>query len=439
MPTNKKRSIEEMDVAVKTKKSKTASMKTSITLISKSKPETINEINDKLKQIIADKFDTLLKTTEVKKGSELEQQIQDTIIDHLNSRNIVFEPSSLKAEIIRNFMLGLSGYGILQPLMDDDEVEDIYIYAPDKIYVLKNGKKYRSDIKFESSEKLKAFIDNILGRINRSVNTKNPIEDGRMPDGSRVAVSADVLSPNGYTMNIRRFPKERMTLDKLVSINSIDKETKELLIKVIKSRMNFIVSGGTSSGKTTMLNAMAQYIDETDNITSIEDNIELQLNKEFWLQLETRKANIEGENEINMEDLLVHILRRSPDRIIVGEIRSGEVADTFLNAIQTGHDGTCATIHANNTERCRSRMVKLASVASNQPFKACLDDFNHSINVVIQLKRDNFLCRRVCQSVDFIKENGDIVNLVKYDRDNDKYIHNVLPKEMVEIFDDYGL
>ncbi len=410
-----------------------------IKVISKDNKESIDMINDLIREFIAERYENELKVIDVAKGSKLESDIYDTLVDYLNSSEFIFKPASLKAKIIRNFMLGLSGYGILEPLMQDDEIEDIYIYAPDKIYYLKNGIKYRSDISFETKEKLKAFIDNTLAKINRTINNKNPIEDGRLNDGSRVAVSSENLSPNGNTINIRKFRKERITLDTLLKYGSIDEKMKELLINIIKSRMNFLVSGGTSSGKTTMLNAMAQYIDPMDNVTSIEDNIELQLNREFWLQLETRKANIEGEGEIKMEDLLVHLLRRSPDRIIVGEIRSGAVADTFMNAIQTGHDGTCATIHANDPERCRSRMCKLSSVASGQPFKAAQDDFDHSINIIIQLKRDEVLRKRICTSIDFVNENGKLSNLVRYDRESNSFIHSAYPEALIKRFKEYGI
>lgn len=429
------RFYEEMDLVTQ---QRAAEVRPDIFLVSKKHPETIDALNSELRDEIASKFEAELKTTEVTQGSDLERNIQQTITDYLNERNVIFEPKSLKAETIRNFMLTLSGYGVLQPLMDDDGIEDIYIFGPDKIWYLKNGQKYRSDIKFESSEKLKAYIDNLFGRISRNVNNKTPIEDGRMPDGSRIAVSADVLSPNGYTMNIRKFRKERITLDKLVELKEIDEETKEFLIKVIKARLNFLISGGTSSGKTTILNAMAQYIDEMDNVATIEDNIELQLNREFWLQLEARKANIEGEGEVTMEDLLVHLLRRSPDRIIVGEVRTGGVADTFLNAIQTGHDGTCATIHANNAERCRSRMTKLASVGSNQPFKAAQDDFDHSIDVIIQLKKSEVLKRRVLESVDYVQDDGKLINIIRYDYDKNEWIHSPLPEVLEKRFKDYG-
>lgn len=428
----------QMDIAL-SDKAKSLNGRTSVLVITKDDAESIDAINDRIRELIAEKYESELKTIDVAKGSKLESDIYNTLIDYLNKPEFIFSPVALKAEVIRNFMLGLSGYGILQPLMDDDGIEDIYIYAPDKIYYLKNGRKYRSDICFETPEKLKAFIDNTLGRINRTINNKNPIEDGRLPDGSRIAVSAEVLSPNGNTINIRKFRKERITLDSLVEYGSIDERMKDLLVKIIESRMNFLVSGGTSSGKTTMLNAMAQYIDPTDNVTTIEDNIELQLNREFWLQLETRKANIEGNGEIRMEDLLIHLLRRSPDRIVVGEIRSGAVADTFMNAIQTGHDGTCATIHANNPERCRSRMCKLASVASGQPFKTAQDDFDHSINIIIQLKRDEVLHKRICTSIEFVQENGKLYNLVHFDRNTMSFVHNEYPPELKTRFREYGL
>ena len=431
-----KQLFEEMDLTLKGKSQEE-------TLIVKpDNSASLNQLDNELKKHIALEFDDEIKDKEIQKGSKLEADIKASIIDYLNTANIEFEPKSFKAKAVENFMLGLSGYGVLQPLMDDDEIEDIYIYAPNKIWYLKKGEKYLSDISFESKEKLKAFMDNVLGRISKSINNKTPIEDGRLPDGSRIAVSAETLSPQGYTMSIRKFRKKRITLDELIKLGEIDEETKQILIDIINSRMNFLVSGGTSSGKTTILNAMSQYIDPMDNVCSIEDNIELQLNREFWLQLETRKANLEDKNEITMADLLKHLLRRSPDRIIVGEIRDPAVADTFLNAIQTGHDGCCATIHANDADRCKARVSKLSAVGSEQPFAAAIDDFNHSINIIIQLKKDERLKRRVLYSIDWVEPVDDtnkknLINIVKFNSDTGKWDHNPMPESMQKRIDDY--
>jgi pilus assembly protein CpaF len=401
--------------------------------------DNVSELNEKLKSVIAEKYDRELKTVEITRGSELEKNIRNSIIDYINENNIIFRTNNLKLKVIEDFMIGLSGYGILQPLMDDDEIEEIYVYAPDKIWYLKDGKNVLSDIRFDSSEKLKSYIDNALGRIGRTLNNANPIEDGRLPDGSRIAVSASTLSPNGYTMNIRKFRKERITLDRMIEFGSMDEEIKKLLVAIINARLNFLVSGGTASGKTTLLNAMSQYIPENENVESVEDNIELQLNREFWLQLETRKANLEGEGEITMADLLVHILRRSPERIIVGEIRTPQVADTFMNAIQTGHDGVCATIHANDPKRCRARMSKLASTANNTPYNSNLDDFDHSIHIIIQMKRDEIARKRVITSIDFVSDNSQMINLVEYNRKDDRFIHKKLPQELKELFYERGV
>lgn len=428
--------LEEMDLVIQDKP------KENHFIVREDDIDSLNKLDNDLKNLIASKFQNVINQSEVKRGSELETSIKEAIIDYLNESSIEFQPKNLKARVVENFILGLSGYGVLQPLMDDDEIEDIYIYAPDKIWYLKGGEKYLSDVKFDSKEKLKSFMDNVLARISKSINNKNPIEDGRLPDGSRVAVSGDVLSPQGYTMSIRKFRKKRIELDDLVKLGEIDEETKEILIDVIKSRMNFLISGGTSSGKTTILNAMSQYIDPMDNVCTIEDNIELQLNRDFWLQLETRKANLEGNNEVKMADLLKHLLRRSPDRIIVGEIRDPQVADTFLNAIQTGHDGTCATIHANDAKRCKARVSKLASVGSEQPFDAAIDDFNHSINIIIQLKKDEKLKRRVLYSVDWVEPVEDtkkmnLVNIVRFDTETGTWIHNPLPESMRKRINEY--
>lgn len=432
MARRKNQHYEEMDYAL------SKPIKTLATVVRAEDKDLIQTMNTELKAIIASNFGNKIKVTEISKGSELEKDIYNTVVEYFNEQNFVFEPIALKAEIINNFVQSLSGFGAIQPLMDDDEIEEIYVYAPDKIYYLKNGAKYLSDVKFDSPERLKGFIDNVLGRINRTVNTKSPIEDGRLPDGSRVAVSTGALSPNGDTINIRKFRKRLLTLDDMVENKTMDEKTKELLIQIINSSSNFLVSGGTASGKTTLLNAMAQFIPGGENVTSIEDNIELQLNREFWLQLETRKANIEGEGEVTMEDLLVHLLRRSPDRIVLGEVRTGKVADTLMNAIQTGHDGTCATIHANNIERCRARMCKLASVSSGQPFKATCDDFDHSIQFVVQMSRDAILKRRVITEIGFI-ETGKIYYLVKFNRETETFEHYPYPESLKQLFNERGV
>lgn len=278
MNENKKIQLEEMDASLEFEKKKNDR---EFLVINVDDKKAIDNINEKLKLHIAKVFEKELKSEEIKQGSKLEQNIKKEAIDFINNEKVSFNPVSLKADIINNFILSLSGYGILQPLMDDDEIEEIYIYAPDNIRYMKHGKIQKTDIAFENEDKLKSFIDNVLSRINRNLNIKNPIEDGRLPDGSRIAVSAAVLSPNGYTCNIRKFRKERIHLDTLVELGSIDEKTKELLIAIVKAKLNYIVSGGTASGKTTLLNAMAEYIPADENVESVEDNIELQLNRDF--------------------------------------------------------------------------------------------------------------------------------------------------------------
>lgn len=436
--------LEEMNLSSQHEKNKNDS---DVLVVKYDDKDALDKIQNLIKAHIASKFETVLKTTEITPGSELEKQIRDEVVVFVNNSKTIFEPRTLKADVINNFMLSLSGYGILQPLMDDDLIEEIYIYAPDNIRYLKGGKNIKSDIKFESEDKLKSFIDNVLSRINRNVNIKNPIEDGRLPDGSRIAVSASVLSPNGYTCNIRKFRKERIHLDTLVEMNSISPQMKELLIAIVKAKLNYIVSGGTASGKTTLLNAMSEYIPEDENVESVEDNIELQLNRDFWLQLETRKANLEGTGEITMNDLLVHLLRRSPQRIIVGEIRTGAVADTFMNAIQTGHDGTCATVHANNPTRCRSRIAKIASVASGQPFKSAIDDFDHSIHIIVQLKKSELLNRRVVTNITYVPDNNSekgekLQDLMWFDFKEKEFKaipYEDYPQDLKELFEEWNI
>ena len=304
------------------------------------------KLNEKLRLAVAQEFEEDILEGNVSLSSQVNKKIREYITKYVNDNDYDFEDNQLKIEFIEEFIVNFSGYGILQPLMDDDDIEEIYILGHDKIYYKRKGVTYLSPIKFQSKVRLKSFLDNLLALINRQINTMNPIEDARLPDGSRVAISGDAISPQGFTFNIRKFRREGIKLDDLIEYKTLNESMKDFLIKAIQSKCSIAVSGGTASGKTTLLNALCRYIDDKEFVISLEDNIELQLNREFWLELETRKPNLEKQGEVSMFDLQKHTLRRSPDRIIIGEIRDGSVANETFNAINTGHDGCMWSIHA---------------------------------------------------------------------------------------------
>lgn len=395
------------------------------------------KLNEKLRLAVAQEFEEDILEGNVSLSSQTNKQIREFITKYVNDRDYEFEDNQLKIEFIEDFIINFSGYGILQPLMDDDAIEEIYTLGPDKIYYKRQGVTYLSPIKFQSKARMKSFLDNLLAIINRQINTMNPIEDARLPDGSRVAISGDAISPQGFTFNIRKFRKEGISLDDLIELATLNEPMKEFLIKAIQSKCSISVSGGTSSGKTTLLNALGHYIDDSEFIITLEDNIELQLNKKFWLQLETRKANLENQGEITMFDLQKHTLRRSPDRIIYGEIRDGSVANEAFNAINTGHDGCLWSIHANTPELCRKRMSKLASEHNHQPIESCIDDFNASVDLIVQIKKYEKVNRRIITQIcSPDPETGKMITIFDYDPEKDNWAINPLPNRISSRFNE---
>lgn len=393
-----------------------------------------------IKNAVSKEFNDVLLNEKITMGSDVTQKIKRFVTEFLNQNDYEFENANDQVKFIGDFIINFSGYGVLQPLIDDEAIEEIYVLGYDKVYINKEGKRELTNIKFASPDALKTFVDNILSVINRRIDSMQPIEDAHLPDYNRVAVSGDVLSPQGFTFNIRKFRKEKITLDKMVGNRTIDEKVKDVLIKCVKSKMNYIISGGTSSGKTTLLNAIADYFENDKFVITIEDNLELQLGKEYCLQLETRKPNIEGKGEVTMAQLFKHILRRSPDRIVIGEIRDGEVANTFISATNTGHDGCGATVHSNSPKLCRNRIAKLIANSTKQSIESCIQDFNEAINVVFQISFLPTSNRRVITDIVYVCDDGQMFQWVKYDYKNDSWVVNDnLPSEALERFARYGI
>ncbi len=410
----------------------------------------VEGLDAKIKEAISKQFNDQLVNGHVTLDSELCKDIRTFIVKYLNENNYEFGTLDAQKEYIDRFIINFSGYGVLQSLLDDEEIEEIYVLGYDKVYKNAAGKRVLTDVKFKNPDHLKTFIDNILSMINRRVDTLQPIEDAHLPDFNRVAVSGDAISPQGFTFNIRKFRKEKYSLNDLAKNHTFSPEVERILIDIMKAKMNVIISGGTSSGKTTLLNALAENIGDGEFVITIEDNLELQLGKEFWLQLETRKPNIEGKGEITMSDELKHCLRRSPNRFIIGEIRDGEVANTFISATNTGHDGCMATVHSNSVEMCKSRISKLIANYTREPIDSCEDSFCQAINIVIQISFMPMSNRRILTDIGYICMDGTVHNWVHYVEPSveDNQIEGNygewkvdwnLPREMVERFYKYGV
>ncbi|WP_082516031.1 CpaF family protein [Cellulomonas sp. Leaf395] len=326
----------------------------------------------------------------------------ERVVAHLVSTEGVILTTRERNALIRRVVDESIGLGVLEPLLADETVSEIMINGPDTIYVERFGQVERVSASFASEEQLRQTIDRIVSTVNRRVDESSPMVDARlpaderMPRGARVHVVLPPLVLNGPTVTIRLFPKS-YGLDELLNRGSLDEPTAELLAACVRARLNIIVSGGTSSGKTTMLNALSAFIQGRQRIITIEDAAELSLVQDHVVRLETRPANVEGHGQVTIRDLVRNALRMRPDRIIVGEVRGGEALD-MLQAMNTGHEGSLATVHANTTVDALIRLETLASMSDVEvPFHALRDQVNNAVDLVIQLLRGSDGTRRVVE------------------------------------------
>ena len=278
------------------------------------------------------------------------------------------------------------GYDVLSDLLEDKTTTEIMINSYNEIFIERLGKKYKLDEAFENEEQVENIVQQIVGRINRVVNTSSPIVDARLDDGSRVNIVLPPIALKGATITIRKFP-ETITIEKLIEYGSITKEASEFLKDLVKAGYNIFISGSTGSGKTTFLNALSNYIPEDERVITIEDSAELNISHVANLvKLETRNATSSGAKEINMQDLIRAALRMNPDRIIVGEVRGKECLD-MLQAMNTGHDGSISTGHANSSFDMLSRMETMVLMASDLPLTSIRNQIISAIDILIHLGR----------------------------------------------------
>ena len=317
-----------------------------------------------------------------------DKDILDSIDKKIESIESNASPLKLKEKIAlrKSIFDSLKNYDILTELLDDKYVNEIMINSYDEIFIDKNGKYQRWDKKFESKEQLENIIQQIVGKINRIVNVSNPIVDARLYDGSRVHVVLPPIAIKGATVTIRKFP-ERITMKKLIEYDSINIEAANFLKELVKCGYNIFISGGTGSGKTTFLNALSEYIPTDERVITIEDSAELNISHgENLVSLETRDKNVEGEGEINMSMLIKAALRMNPDRIVVGEVRGKEALD-MLQAMNTGHDGSLSTGHANSSYDMLSRLETMVLMAENLPLLAIRQQISSAIDILIHLTK----------------------------------------------------
>jgi pilus assembly protein CpaF len=340
--------------------------------------------------------------------NEARRQIHETC-EVLMSQDQTPFPQPVRQRIIREIQDEILGLGPLETLLKDPSVSDILVNGPGKVYVERRGKLEQVPVYFDSNRHLMTIIERIVSRIGRRIDEASPMVDARLADGSRVNAIIPPLAIDGPSMSIRRFPVERLTMQRLIEFGALTSTMARVLATAVRGELNVIISGGTGSGKTTLLNVLSAEIPPDERIITIEDSAELQLQQPHVVRLETRPPNIEGKGEVNQRDLVRNSLRMRPDRIVLGEIRGAEALD-MLQAMNTGHDGSLTTIHANTARDALSRIESMVAMTGlNLPTRALRQQIASALDVLIQLERQEDGKRRVV-SVDEVQGlEGDVI------------------------------
>jgi pilus assembly protein CpaF len=320
-------------------------------------------------------------------------------------------PGPEKERLCKEIRDELLGYGPLEPLLQDPRVGDILVNAYNRVYVERRGKLVRSAVRFKDNAHLLKIIEKIASGVGRRIDESCPMVDARLPDGSRVNAIIPPLALDGPSLSIRKFAKDPIKVQDLINFGSITPEIAQVLEAMVRARLNILISGGTGTGKTTFLNVLSSFIPNDERIITIEDSAELQLQQEHVVRLETRPPNLEGMGEVTQRDLVRNALRMRPERIILGEVRGGEALD-MLQAMNTGHDGSLATIHANSSRDALTRLETMVSMAGlNIPDKAIRHQICSAIDVVLQLARLSDGSRRMMHLHEIIGMEGDMITM----------------------------
>ena len=345
----------------------------------------------------------------------MSQEIRDEKVLELIDRSLLEHPDigyvSLEGRVRlrKELFNAVRRMDVLSDLLEDDSITEIMINGYDQIFVEKDGHIQSFSQSFESEDRLASIIQQIVAGCNRLVNEAVPIVDARLPDGSRVNVVLPPVALDGPTMTIRKFPKEKMTMERLIELGALDEEAAGFLKLLVKARYNIFVSGGTGAGKTTFLNALSDYIPKTERIITIEDSAELQLRDvENLVRMETRNSNVEGENAITIRDLIKASLRMRPDRVIVGEVRDSAAID-MLTAMNTGHDGSLSTGHANSAYDMITRLESMVLMGIELPMEAVRRQIASAVDIIIHLGRLRDGSRKVTEICEVTGiENGQV-------------------------------
>ena len=358
-------------------------------------------------------FSALIDTIDLSQLAKLDpesarEEIRDIVNDIIALKNVVMSIAE-QEDLLDDICNDVLGYGPLEPLLARDDIADIMVNGAETVYIETEGKVHQTPIRFRDNQQLMNICQRIVSQVGRRVDEASPICDARLPDGSRVNVIAPPLAIDGPALTIRKFKKDKLTLDQLVRFGSITPEGATVLQVIGKSRCNVLISGGTGSGKTTLLNCMTNYIDRDERVITCEDAAELQLQQPHVVRLETRPPNLEGEGQVTMRDLVKNCLRMRPERIIVGEVRGPEAFD-LLQAMNTGHDGSMGTLHANSPREALSRLESMITMGGYAlPSRTIREMIVASVDVIVQAARLRDGSRRITHVTEVVGMEGDVI------------------------------
>ena len=370
--------------------------------------ERISEIKIELHRALLDNLN--LAALDTATENDLRAEISSITGEILQEKGIVLNRED-RAQLTQELYDEVKGLGPLETLLKDDTINDILVNGPHQIFVERAGKLELSDVTFKDERHLLRIIDKIVSAVGRRVDESNPYVDARLADGSRFNAMVPPVAVDGSLVSIRKFKKDKLGIDDLVAFGAFSEEMAAYLQAAVATRLNVIVSGGTGSGKTTTLNALSSFIDNSERILTIEDTAELQLQQVHVGRMESRPPNVEGKGEVSARDCLKNALRMRPDRIIVGETRGEEVID-MLQAMTTGHDGSMTTIHANNARDAISRLENMVAMAGiEMPLKAVRSQIASAVNLIVQASRLQDGSRRMTSITEVTGMEGDVISM----------------------------
>jgi pilus assembly protein CpaF len=369
--------------------------------------DTFNEIKARVQNRLINELDPKL---DLSNKVKVRKQVEEAFNSILDGESIVMTRAE-RARLFESVESDIIGLGPLELLLADEDISEIMVNGPKRIYIEKKGKLIRTDITFANDEHVLRIIDRIVAPLGRRIDETSPMVDARLQDGSRVNAIIRPLALNGPTLTIRKFRKNPLTIEDLVRFGAMSREMADFLEACVKARLNIVVAGGTGSGKTTLLNVLSSFIPEDERIITVENAAELQLRQDHVVTLESRPPNVEGRGEVSIRDLVINCLRMRPERIVVGECRGGETLD-MLQAMNTGHDGSMTTIHANSPRDGIGRIETMCLMAGmDLPARAIREQVVSAVHIFVQQSRLQDGSRRVTQIAEVSGMEGDVVVL----------------------------